>query len=880
MIVIRGYILPKRGPDDSPVYVESIDEESAKKMFEEFTDLVKGVLDIFTNNGKNRITNAKKLSVFLDSLVAYFKSLAFIGPIPMETDVTKIMPASLQSLFIYLSHRELLRGSAIIPYKKDGLENLEELSKYAGETAKLYSEEKIEKFYDVLRFPADTRPGCNTSSLLIHSLTTSALASAYYIDKNGVDEKLHIVRLAAIFHDIGKFLDWRRHEELSGNKMEELFDRYVDGEARGSILEASKLIRDDKHVLRSFLNSGDAKSSELDRLSSLFCKVIKNTSLYGDLEKCLKDYAKGVTITLDQAFRDWIFWRDYVKEDLARKLTEEFCKRVSMIDKENVIFADKSEDKVDKTLFFIRIDVRKIQQFIKVNDIWAMNGASRLIDLVLYVCVPAYLVDELNMPLESVLYFGGGNETLILPKNLIGEGGGEIDSLIAYINDEFFKGSSTRLVFGTSPFYSNFRSINSAIDRELVAKKIGYDGPQVIDPNIYAKCEFCSRTPASILSDKGKVICDSCKEKLQLGEAWHFRVRSEFLGLNWNELRNYVIEYIAGHSPRGPEPGEEYLALSMIKFDGILIGQIMSSSISLTDACERSFRIDLSVKNAIRGFMRKLLDLNEKDDFNRMVLGLMYVGGDDGVVLLPSRLSLPFALYLMNEYYLNMGCKNALSLGIIAAKPKHPLVHLYEACDSLLNVAKEARNDCYEKLHRIAVTVPSESFRGSLAFFMTDGGWATSETIASIVNEAWNGGISRMKESYFLSNAQDKKSILRLMNIVEYDMKIDLNDLSAGRLLEIVKEGKDANTKEEKVYRLRELRNYIHDIFASSKLKVKPGKMEFIYTVKEAESAPSNLKRILMKEIAYQAFQKMNSDVNLNLYDLFLLVKLLGGGRL
>jgi hypothetical protein len=622
------------------------------------------------------------------------------------------------------------------------------------------------------------------------------------------------------------------------------------------------------------LNNGDKKSSQLDVITQLFYKVIANTPLYEDLEKCLKDYAEGGEVNFEKAFEDQAFWTVYVKEDLMRRLTEEFCKRVSMIDEKNVIFTERLEDKthVDENIVFIRIDVRRIQQFIKLNDIWAMNGASRLIDLILYVSIPAYLVDKLNMPLESILYFGGGNETLVLPKNLIGEEESKIGSLIACINDEFFKGSPARLVFGASPFYSNFRLINSAIDRDLAAKKIGYDDPRVIDPNIYTKCEFCGRTPASILSDKGEKICNLCKGKLQLGETWHFRVRSVFLGLNWDELRKYVIEYIAGHSPRGPELGEEYLALSMIRFDGILIGQIMSSSISLTDACERSFRIDLSVKNAIRGFMKKLLELNEKDDFNRMVLGLMYVGGDDGVMLLPSRLSLPFALYLTNEYYLNMGCKNALSIGVIAAKPKHPLIHLYEACDSLLEIAKEARNDCYEKSHRIAVTVPSDSFRGSLAFFITDGGWATSETVASIVDEAGNEGISRMKESYFLSNAQDEKSILRLLNIVEYDKKIDLNDLSAERLLEIV--------KEEKVYRLRELRNCIHDIFASSKLKVKPGKMEFIYTVKEAETAPSNVKRILMKEIARQAFQKMNSDVNLNLYDLFLMVKLLGGGRL
>ncbi|MEM2960282.1 MAG: HD domain-containing protein [Candidatus Bathyarchaeia archaeon] len=877
MALIRGYVLPKRGPDNSPVYAESIDDKSAGRMFEELADLVRGVLDAFTNNGDRKITSPSELSLFLDSLVAYFKSLVFIDPIPPEAGFSaKILPVSLQALYLYLSRRELLSKSGVKPYSKEGLNRLEEVIKYAGETAKLYSDEKRRKFYDVIRFPADTRPGPNTSSLLIHSLTASALASTYYINKNGMGENLTVVRLAAIFHDIGKLLDWQKHEEVSSKKLEELFDMYIDGYARKLVSEASELISNNKHPLREFLNYGDRNSSELDRVVTLFFKVIRNSPLYKDLENCLKDYGKA---GFEEAYNDWIFWDNYVKEDLVKRLTEEFCKRASMMDEENPIFAEEGKI-IDENVIFIRIDVRRIQQFIKVNNLWAMNGASRLIDMILYVGIPAYLVDVLNLPLENILYFGGGNETLVLPRGLIGENKERIHLLAEHFNNEFFKGSSSRIVFGASPFYSNFRSINSEIDRELAAKKIRYDGQQDVNPNIYEICDFCGRAPATQLSDKEERICTLCGEKLQFGGIQHFRARSDFLGLNWKELSNYVIEYIAGHSTQGPKPGEEYLNLSMVKFDGMLIGQIMSSSISLTDACERSFRIDLSVKEGICSFMRKLLDLNEKDDFNRIVFGLMYVGGDDGVILLPSRLSIPFALNLLNEYYLNMGCRNALSIGIVASKPKHPLTHLYEACDSLLNIAKRARKDCYENLHKNALLSPSDAFRGALAFLTTDGGWTTSESVKSITEEAYSEGVSRMKDSYFLSSAQDEKSILKLLNVVEYPSFYHLDDLSPERLLEIVGEGKSIDEKERKVSRLRDVRNSIHDIFASSKLKVEPGKMEFIYTVKEAETAPSEVKRKLMKEMASQAFQKMNRSVNFNLYDLFLLVKLLGGGRL
>ena len=881
MAVIRGYILPKRGADNTPVYAEVIDESRAKMMFEELIDIIKGVLDTFTSRGEKKIKDPEELSLFLDSLVAYFKSLMFMDPIPLETADKILLPAPPCVLYLYLSQYDrytAFKEKDAVPYKKDGLNELEkELKEYLKEIANLYTEEKRKKFYEILSFPADTRPGANTSSLLIHALTTSALATVYYINKRGIDENLLVIRLSAIFHDIGKLLNWRRHEERSGEEMRSLFEKYVDGKAREIVLKAYDLIKNSKHPLREFLSYGDRKASELDRVVSLFDKVIRESPLYEEFKDRIEKYArdKGVKASFEEAFMEWSFWVDYVGEDLVKKLTEEFCKRASMISKENPVFMEEGKI-VDENVVFVRIDLRGIQRFVKTNNIWAMNGASRLVDLILYVAIPAYLVDNFKVPLENVLYFGGGNATIVFPRKLNEEKMEKIYSFVDHFNNEFFKDSQSKIIFGTSPLYNVFRSINSEIDREIAVKKIAYEDYQELNPNIYEKCEFCATSFATQLSDKGDFICDLCKRKYEFGEKWHFRVRvrANFLELKWETLSKYVLEYIAGHSEEGPKPEEEYLDLAMVKFDGILIGQMMSSSISLTDACERSFRIDFSVKEAIRGFMKKLLNLN-KDDFNRIVLGLMYVGGDDGVVLLPSRLSIPFALYLMNEYYLNMGCRSALAVGIIAAKPKHPLIHLYEACDVMLNIAKRARKDCYENLHKIALTTPSEVFRGSIAFLTTNGGWATSESVGSIIEEAWNEGISRMRESYYLSGAQNSKSILKLLNIIENENKIELKDISLERLLEIVWINKEK--EEDKISKFKKVRDIVYEIFASSQLESR--KMEFIYVARESKSAQDKMKKNIMKEILSQAFYKIDHIMNTNLYDLLVLVKLLGGGK-
>jgi len=862
-VPIRGYILPRRGP----VYAEEIGDEEAGKIHEDTRFIIQAVLKDFV---RRKMESAEQINGFLDALVVYIKSLLLLDPLP-ESLGLRIFQPSLSILYFYLSRRDELAGleEAKKPYGREGMRFLDAIPSLFSPS--LYTDEMRRKLYNALRFPADTRPGANTSSLLIHSLTSSGIASSILMNKvdprsPGFSRGLAALRLACLFHDIGKMVDWRRHEEVSSDELRSIFDGYVERDAEEIVSGAAELIKgEEASPLKKLLREADAIASASDRVVEIFRSLMEDSPLFKEIEKRAKEFG-----SFEKAYMNWDFW-DSIGKDLVRELTEEFCRRASAISGPTFERIAGIKPRIlSEDVEVVRVDVRGIQSYIRLNDIWAMNGASREIDNILYVGLPAYLVEKLGLPPESILYFGGGNLTLVLPRRLADL----MEDVCGYFNRTFFRETQSHLIYGRSPLYNSIFWINSEIDLSLMSKKAGFWAVRQearsfeVDPNIYAKCEVCGRSYAKHVSEE-KGVCEACKRRLETGRNQHFRVRADALGLEWDKLSKQVIEYIAGHSAEGLEPGEEQLNCAIVKFDGNLIGQLMGSSISITDACERSFRIDSSVKIAVRSFIEALPD----EDRRRLILGLMYVGGDDGVILMPSRIALPFALHILNEYYLNMGCKSSLSIGILAVKPKHPLINAVEASDMLLRIVKsgDGVRDLAYRAHSSPVSQPSGEFRGALSFFVADTGWVTRETIAEVLSEMEDDGLSRMASSYILADPSRDGSILRLAAVV--DEGFSRLDERPEELVKTAERHFDDST------RLKLIRGAIHDVMRSSKFERVSREVFLLYMIKEARSNPDKEKREVLNGFVDKLVEKKGGERRLLLQDLYLLVKLLGGGR-
>lgn len=215
----------------------------------------------------------------------------------------------------------------------------------------LFERESVEDLLELLLYtvPADTRPGLNYASLLLHDSLTAAIAFSLALEKaieKGYDLPpllLQALRLASLLHDVGKPLSYERHVEKSIEVAKyvleplEKLEKYYAG--IGSIIElvlalvekhhaeasecrdhaldhvarivGSERARELAETLCNALRMGDWFASGLDRVADI---VVRSASCSGE-EDGLCDVAGRLGIT-----------------SLARELGEVLARRLGVED--------------------------------------------------------------------------------------------------------------------------------------------------------------------------------------------------------------------------------------------------------------------------------------------------------------------------------------------------------------------------------------------------------------------------------------------------------------------------------------------------------------------------------------------------------------------
>jgi len=883
MRVVRGYILPIRR-DNTFLCSEIINENEAKNLFNDFKNMIRLVVEDFA--GRKKITSAEEFNTLLDAIVLYIKSLLYLDPIP------GVIGSAASGLYTYYKAIKFFPINE--PYSIEKMNELyDKLNRVRRIFVKseLYDEKAKEKIFELLKFPADTRPACNSSSLIVHSLTVSAFASSLYLEKKKDDanfKELAILRLASIFHDIGKMFDWSKHESVSSEFVQDVFGAYVEKDAEQILVNAIKLIEKSPgfsiNPLYQVYKHADCIASNIDRVKSLLLKVItQKPDLKEEFEKKIRAYSNDFTKNLEtlfyELFDDWDFWNNYLDLDYVKKLTEEFCMTASKISSDNPILAELEKETsaqiIDDEVTIVRIDMRGIQSYIRSNDLRTMIGGSRLVDFLTYEVLPSLFIDKLGLCPEAILYSGGGNITLLIPKSKLSQ----IEVVKKIVKEEY----GIDISIGSSPLYDDFTKINRSIDVELSKNKlIGYITESEANLNIFQVCSYCGKGYASKTIGEGRdFVCELCSRKYEFGNTIHFKEKCKSLDINFDDISSGIIEYISGHRVEDVryKSIERYYNVALIRFDANLASQIMASCISFTDALERSIRIDYSVKKALLDFLN-IMKFIDKEHYNRLVLGTMYIGGDDGCLLVPSILAVPLALFLLNEYYLNMGGKSTLSIGIVASKPKHPISLLYSSSGWLLEKAKSnTRKLAFHHSHNAIVKEPSNKFRGAIMFFVTDGSNVSEEVLDSILKEVYDENLSlQYSFSYVLSDMGEFNSIFRLLNNIEQYYDLNLNSLDKNSMEKVIRssisESKLINEDlEEEIRNLRRilLRSINVSISGESELNIR-----ILFSIKEKEKRGMKEKEKISK-IVSNLFS-LDDEVKFALYDLYQVIKLIGGG--
>lgn len=725
--VIRGFIVPYRiGSEiDDVKRIEESDVEIYKEVLCRMREFVAECLSCRAKSGPLGLVD--KLNFIADSIVFFLRIPLIKEPIP------SVAPTPMKIHLLYhLDHLDLLSEDPC----RDPCEFSEQFyGRVEGIGAPSYIEglkpfkiineeelsEKLEKcwFY----FPADTRPGPNITNLFAHLTLTSAISWALAVEENLDRLSIARLRLAAILHDLGKPLDYRHHVDASRSVAEWLLkDLLEERELNRTVEFVSR-----HHVMSNtregmVLKKADEIASSIDRLGQFSGSILKDK---------LSELSSGIGLDLRDAYRSgpsaWEFWSRLEKvhpgsiEELTRIFIKKMRERLGKFTKALELTSNSEEY---EEIRIGLIDLGGIQSFItKFTDLRCVEAASLIVDSMVIAQIPLIirrLVLSLGYwyPVEAILYAAGGIVEYLMPSRLSKKVKDELKKFGEKYSGKYFALRAAETIL-LSSYPEIGRRLAEKIRREKIATEAG-DFQLEVDSSLAGMgderrrpCNKCYEKPGREVYNG---MCSDCKRLYSLGTNIHFKTRyeskaagvkpEESFEAEWNEISKYVVELVSGHSKqeiyeklRGGRV--EWRDLAAIKVDGNLMGAFMASAVSVADAYERSIRVDLALKRSFERALQEIREAvsrtaDEKEAYktiHSIFLGLLYMGGDDSLILCPAWTAPVISAVMGKEFSSNMGNCRGLSIGIAVGKCRASIWSLIDAASTLMKEAKGAARD-------------------------------------------------------------------------------------------------------------------------------------------------------------------------------------------
>ncbi len=673
MIVNSSFV-----PLTEGIYAEVLNKSEVRKRWLSVLEGLREFLQALKGDGR-----PLDPGVVADAIALYFKSAINRPPYGIWT----------YSPYLLLLHEILVKRGK----PKKGMDLIIELLKAQqdgriGDLVKVLAEKREDLDWCILHIPADTRPLFNSSSLVLHLLLTSAIAA---IKARG-REFLDLLRVASLLHDVGKPVDYRRHVAEGVRLARELLDGIMDPGDVDLVIDLIKEHHSREHggpALR-ILKEADWAASGRDRLSYLAERI----DLKSILRKHIPDFDYEGMMAGD--------WSPVEEADpeLLRRASEEAInavKRTLLEERPSSgLLAPPSEE-----LHYYRIDIHGIQKYIReAHKLKSLQAGSFLVDLLVISIIPYLLKIDVGIHPENVLVSGGGFVEFIGPPGL------DLDPLISFYRNEIIVEHDGRRL----RIYGNLGCSWASVPlqplvsetRSMVMAKIGLRKatirPDAIDP-IWPRdrCPDCGIRPATI-NVGVEMLCEFCAAKRIVGERYSFSEKwrnlaipqlggvrpADIFQVPIDRVLEDLMKIIAGGLP--DTAGK--LNYSVLKVDGNRVGAFMSSAVSISDLFQRSFRIDRALKVALEKTLNALKDCDLKDAV-RLVIGTMYAGGDDALLVLPGRISVQVAESLTLNFRREMGGAVTLGAAIISVPEKHSIWGALDAASWLLEHGKNSEFD-------------------------------------------------------------------------------------------------------------------------------------------------------------------------------------------
>lgn len=718
--VYKSFILPYRYGRNEIVDVLEADINVIRDWREMLSYLREFLKDGLAYSRSSGLDEVERVELINDLIILFLR-------IPL---IRELLPTIVPSpLKLYLFNR--LNESVVFDQSEDILDYV--YAFYDKITRERFSQTTVSRFFDNLelcelvercwfRIPADTRPGLNSCGLIPHMLLSSALAWALAIDKELPRNDVAIVTLTALLHDIGKPIRYRDHVTASKKIAEELLRDLLSQETVDKVARLIELHHlDEASDKVDIVRKADQIASRIDRLSHLLRELLKD-----ELDKLSEETGIDIYQGYEGKGESWDIWEKLykVKPDAIKELSRLFVKKIrESLNSFQLILRVTRVKNIDGVLMGL-VDIGSIQEFIMTSsELRSVMASSLVVDTITVSFIPLEVqrstLPRSRIPLGNIVYAAGGVIEFIIPEKLHQS----VQKALENLNKKTSRiGLPVRVAYTTLKDYYSETILE--LNKEMQLSKLKVDNLkqhilQRRSREVRELCQICYlRAPEiEIPSPEGmKKVCSVCEKLYKIGSEIHFRSKYELeitidkhavtpeilFGRRWDSVSKYILEIVAGHDGVELDKLErnivEYRNLAVIKFDGNLMGPFMASSISLADACERSARIDLALKKAIDTAIKHVYEAvgevggetQALRAISQIKFGLMYVGGDDALIFIPSWLSIGFTLDVGEEFLLNMGKTRGLSIGLAVSKSKADIWGLIDAATKLLEESKKS----------------------------------------------------------------------------------------------------------------------------------------------------------------------------------------------
>ncbi|ACP54869.1 metal dependent phosphohydrolase [Sulfolobus islandicus M.16.27] len=734
--------------------VEFVDESEVQSLRKDVIDTLKAFSALACELANNNETIAT--DIFADLISIIYKLPMVISYVPSNR-----LSTPHEYFFTYIVYRHMADSIpvndivSLLKKLEEQRKAMEEVLGYAKTLRRIY--EKL------LHVPADTRPGYNFTSLASHLQLSSILV--WLLQKGSVD--LNYLRIAALLHDLGKLFNPTQHVIESIKILNEVIE---GAECLKSNLTRVKSLVEQHHApLETILNDADRLAAATDRFSEIVKGAINNTKIrecynwcYGkdaktkECMECLEKYGKET----------------YSEE--SKGLYEVIYSEIN-----KAFNGQKTEG--NPIGYLVYVDFPGIQRFItSFPKLREMSFASFLVDFVTsvysFIALDQAYYEKTGkksrIPVEALLSGYGGHSYIIVRSDFGSKD--DVKTILGSTSSSALSKLDIRLDvkvvdFAYEKYVRNYKEIYDEMKSKSYERYLISGDGKIYSYGLHRVCDNCGVRPAvDVVEDE--YLCETCKlvRELSRDRGFMAKLKSTYYLVEEGKESNapispqehikfdpkdnetfskYAMEIIAGYRNISDT---KYVAF--IKADGNNAGKIFGNTITFSEYVDKSFRLDYGVKKMFYDTLLDILRASgdesvKKDLVSRILLGVLYLGGDDITILAPSAIAVPFATKMFKRSLEYTGF--TFKVGIISVKPDHPVQFAYGAVNTLMEESK------------IQTTVPSgKSSIGVLVF---------SSTLASegvVKNDLEN---YRKKEESLLVVSNDVDDIEKFLKIMELD---------------------------------------------------------------------------------------------------------------